>query len=389
MILGWRTVRLGVAALEMCRKPNLRLWPGVRSPFSGLLEGFLIAERDNSRTFQGYFEAGQSPIKTEENLRHSRKARWSRVRKVHLGETGLEVSEFCLGTLPMGPLQKNLSPEEGGRIVRKAVAAGINFIDTAEAYRTYPHIRAGLVGVEEDVIIASKSAASTYADMQASVEAALEALKRDSIDIFHLHAARAGVEVFEERAGALQCLQDLKSRGLVKAVGISTHRVAVVEAAARRGDIDVIYPLINLTGMGIIDGSAAEMAAAIARAHAAGKGIYAMKVYAGGNLIDRAGEALNYVRRLAGIDAISIGVVSEVELEANLQLWAGQGPDSWPKSDKKLIILDFCKACGCCVEACPNEALFIRDGKAHVDRERCILCGYCSSHCPQFAIRMV
>ncbi len=61
-----------------------------------------------------------------------------------LGQSGLEVSRLCFGALTIGPLQRNLTAEEGGAIIRHALELGVNFIDTAELYGTYEHIRFAL-----------------------------------------------------------------------------------------------------------------------------------------------------------------------------------------------------------------------------------------------------
>ena len=51
--------------------------------------------------------------------------------------------------------------EEGAKLIRVALERGINFIDTAEAYKTYPHIRKALEGYNKEVIITTKSSAET------------------------------------------------------------------------------------------------------------------------------------------------------------------------------------------------------------------------------------
>ena len=58
-----------------------------------------------------------------------------------LGHTGLTVSRLCFGGLVIGPLQKNLSVEEGGDVIAEALRLGITFIDTADLYDTYQHIK--------------------------------------------------------------------------------------------------------------------------------------------------------------------------------------------------------------------------------------------------------
>ncbi|NPV79451.1 MAG: aldo/keto reductase [Firmicutes bacterium] len=312
-----------------------------------------------------------------------------------LGRSGLKVSEMCLGILPMGPLQANIPEPEGAAIIRKAIESGINFLDTAETYRTYSYIKRALKGYRGEVIIATKSPAALYLDMEKSVQLALDVLGRDYIDIFLLHAARTGPEVLDKRRGALECLLDQKQKGVIRAVGISTHSIATVRRAARCPEIDVIFPLINRTGTGIIDGTVGEMIAAIGEAADSGKGVYAMKALAGGHLVSDIEGAIDFVRKIRGVSSVAVGVVREPELMADLAVFNDMPiPDDLrqlcKRDTKRLVVIkNVCKGCGTCVEACPNGALAVMDGKAQVDHTKCILCGYCYPECPQFALRLV
>ena len=47
-----------------------------------------------------------------------------------------------------------------------------------------------------------------------------------------------------------------------------------------------------------------------------------------------------------------------------------------------------CVGCGACKEACPGEAIEIKDGKAVVDEDKCLSCGACEGECPQEAIKV-
>lgn len=316
------------------------------------------------------------------------------MKKYSLGKTEIKVTELCFGALPIGPLQSNISVEKGARLIRAALERGINFIDTAEVYKTYPHIRKALDGYNGEVIIATKSNAETYEKMEQSIKDALESLGRSCIDIFLLHAARVTPSVFEERAGALQCLNDYKAKGVIRAIGISTHAVGIVRRATEIEEINVIFPIINKLGMGIIGGSADNMVKAISEAYKAGKGLYAMKALAGGHLIDQLEESFNFVRNIKGISSIAVGMVDQEELELNLKIFNDEEipPELLTqkiKPNKRLLILSFCKGCGTCVETCPNNALSLENGKAVVDHKLCILCGYCNPVCPEFAIRLI
>lgn len=312
-----------------------------------------------------------------------------------LGRTGLVVSQIGYGALPVGPSQANFPVDKGAAIIRHALESGINFLDTAQSYRTYPYLKAALEGWDKPVVINSKCADDSYEKMQAALDEAQAELGRMP-DIFTLHAARAGVEVFEQRAGALDCLIDAKKKGLIKAVGLSSHSVKVVRLAAAHPDIDVIHPLINLAGMGILEGTRDEMRDAIAYAAAQGKGIYLMKALAGGHLGKNYREALLYSANVPGAAAMVVGMLNNAEIDANIAALEGREIDELTSSQlgivkKKLIVLrQSCIGCGACEKTCPNFAIKVAaDKKAAVDHDKCILCGYCVGKCPQFVLRLV
>ena len=210
------------------------------------------------------------------------------------------VTRLGLGALPMGPLQRTLSVEEGARVVRAAVEGGITFIDTATLYGTYEHIARGLKGWRGPVTLATKTHAKTdRALAEKHVETALKELGRDTIDIMLCHCARQRF-IEDEWGPTLEALLAARDKGLVRMVGMSTHTVAGVLDAARHPEMDVIHPLINLKGMGIIDGGVEEMLAAIREAHAAGMFVYAMKSLAGGNFVPNREEALSFIFGIHG-----------------------------------------------------------------------------------------
>ncbi len=306
----------------------------------------------------------------------------------------MHVNPLVFGTLPLGSLQAGLSPREGGLLIRHALELGVNLVDTAEMYETYPHIRFALEGYQGEVCIATKTHATTAEQARVHVEKALRELGRDKMDIVHLHGARLA-DPFVDRAEVLEELQKMKEEGKINCLGLSSHYISAIRKAAVNATIDVVHPLINRAGMGILDGSAEEMAEAIADCSRSGKGVYAMKVMAGGNFISEARASIRYVIGLPGVDAVAIGMLSSGEIEANIALCNGLGINDadWEileKRRRKLRIMDkFCKGCGKCVDACTNRALFVKEGKARVDENECILCGYCAAACPEFIIRVI
>lgn len=316
------------------------------------------------------------------------------MRKVNVGRTGIHVSELCYGTLTLGPLQANLAPEEGARAIRRSLELGVNFYDTAKGYRTYPHLALGLEGIARDqVVIASKSHARSYAEMKADVEECLRELSLEQVGIFHLHLVPSE-ENLVARRGALDCLLEFRERGLVGAIGASTHTIAGVHALNNEPAIDVVFPVLNRRGLGIIDGSLDGMLEALSESKRRGKFVYAMKPLGGGHLFQEVEQSIAYLRELALCDAIAIGMKDESEVEMNVAIFEGRAIAEDMRErvhavERRLKIYDSCTGCGLCIDECDQEALSLIDGKAVVDESRCILCGYCAAVCPDYVIRVI
>lgn len=310
-----------------------------------------------------------------------------------LGNSGIKVSELCFGILPMGPLQVELAAEDGGRLLLSAIEQGVTFFDSAQMYGSYPHLRYALDRTDQQIVITGKSTAMTYEDMQKAVEEALGALNRDYLDIFLLHAARVGADVVAQREGAWQCLLEMKQKGYIRAVGVSTHNVAAVRALADMPELDILFCLYNKLGMGLLGGGPTDMLAAARYAAAQGKGVYSMKLLAGGNLLSKIDEAIDFGRRESCFAAHAVGMVHPRELEMNLRFFNGM-PVCFDeiaaiKSNKRWQLMTMlCKGCGSCLKGCASDALEMFEGKPHVIEKNCILCGYCAAECPEFAIRV-
>ncbi|HTV00277.1 MAG TPA: aldo/keto reductase [Luteitalea sp.] len=158
-----------------------------------------------------------------------------------LGESGLEVSALGFGCMGIshayGPA---LSGDEGIRVIRAAVDAGVTFFDTAEVYGPFTNeevVGAALAPVRDQVAIATKfgfriGAGQQGLDSRPShinevADASLRRLGTDRIDLFYQHRVDPDVPI-EDVAGAVQ---DLIAAGKVKHFGLSEAGVATIRRA--------------------------------------------------------------------------------------------------------------------------------------------------------------
>lgn len=311
------------------------------------------------------------------------------------GKTGIQVTSLGLGTLTMSPMQRGLSPSEGAKVILAALERGIRFVDTAQMYGSYPHVGLALADWGgEAITITTKSTARTSTDMFAAVDQARREMHLDVIDGFLLHAVRSA-EDLQEREPAIEALLKAKERGIIKAIGASTHSVTALRALVNDPRLEILHPIVNQVGFGILDAGLDDTLQLLSQAKAQGKGVYAMKALGGGHLRHRTVEVMKWILAQKAVDAAAIGMTSIDEVEMNVTIAEGR-PVSEDlqkrvgEQGRRLFINEMlCKGCGACVKICEHQALSLKGGKARSDVARCVLCGYCAPHCPHFAIRVI
>lgn len=309
-----------------------------------------------------------------------------------LGRTGITVSRLCFGTLTMAPMQKNLSPEEGARLLLYAYERGVRFLDTADLYETYPHIRRALAAAS-DYVVSTKAYCHDGKTARAALERAYRGLGRDYVDVFMLHEQES-LYTLRGHEEALSYLSEQRRLGHVGAVGVSTHFALCVHATRFFPEIQVIHPLINIEGIGIQDGSRELMEGYIKEAHDRGVGILAMKPLGGGHLIASSYDALRYLIDAPWADSVATGMQSFEEIDANVALFNGETNarellEKLRHKKRRIMVHDWCVGCGKCVARCHQNAITIANGRAEIDQEKCVFCGYCARACPQVCIKVV
>ncbi|WP_375411701.1 aldo/keto reductase [uncultured Bradyrhizobium sp.] len=147
-----------------------------------------------------------------------------------LGRSGLKISPICLGTMMFGAATDEAT---SSRIVAKAREAGINFIDTADAYaggKSEQVVGRAISGSRRHWIVATKLANQIDGDPNRGglsrrwvLQAAEESLKRlgtDAIDIYYLHKEDHSTPLDE----TVRAMGDLIRQGKVRYFGVSNYR---------------------------------------------------------------------------------------------------------------------------------------------------------------------
>jgi aryl-alcohol dehydrogenase-like predicted oxidoreductase len=164
-----------------------------------------------------------------------------------LGRTGIKVSPYCLGAMMFGVVG-NQDHDDSVRIVHKALDAGINFVDTADAYsrgESEEIVGKALKGRRDKVVLATKAHLPMGDDpnqqgnsrrwLIRALDDSLRRLQTDHVDLFQIHRPAPDTDVEE----TLSALTDLVRAGKVRAIGSSTFPASdLVEAqwvAERRG----------------------------------------------------------------------------------------------------------------------------------------------------------
>ncbi|GAB3065626.1 aldo/keto reductase [Intrasporangium mesophilum] len=156
-----------------------------------------------------------------------------------LGRTGVHVSPLCLGAMMFGPWG-NPDVDDSVRIIRRALDAGINIIDTADVYSAGESERIvgkALKGRRDEVVLATKFFMPMGDDpnhrggsrrwIMRAVEDSLARLRTDHIDLYQVHRPSPDTDVEE----TLSALTDLVRQGKVRYIGSSSYAASqIVEA---------------------------------------------------------------------------------------------------------------------------------------------------------------
>jgi predicted aldo/keto reductase-like oxidoreductase len=233
---------------------------------------------------------------------------------VRLGPDKVRLSRLAVGTgTKGGSIQRQLGQEGLVDLIRFGYDQGLFFWDTADGYRTHPHVAGALKSVSrEKVSIMTKTRARTAEQMKADLDRFRQELGADYLDIVLLHAVRTA-DWPEERKGAMEVLAEARQKGLVRTYGVSCHSLESLQTAAKNPWLRVVLARINPAGM-LMDAEPATVVPVLRQMKAAGKGVIGMKILGEGGLRDRVDECLRYALSLDCVDCFTIGAANRDEM---------------------------------------------------------------------------
>ena len=314
------------------------------------------------------------------------------VNMITLGRTGITVPQNAFGALPI----QRVDVDTAVRLLHRAYDGGIRFFDTAHA-DTDSERKLGIAfeGMRDKVFIATKTQAKTGDKLREELEASLEALRTDYIDIYQLHCApqcfRPG-----DGTGLYEALCEAKEQGLVRHIGITAHKIGVAEEIVASGLYETLqFPFSYL---------ASDRDIALVRStEEAGMGFIAMKGLSGG-LLTNSTACMAFMLQYPALPIW--GIQREKELEEWLSFFEKDITMTdelreFIENDRKELLGEFCRGCGYCspctvgivinqcarmsqmIRRAPSQAWLSDYWKAEMARiDECVDCGLCKTRCP-------
>jgi len=239
---------------------------------------------------------------------------------VPLGKTDLKFSRVCMGTGMHGYQRQSNQTRKGRpvfqKLLRDAYERGVRTYDLADLYGSHTYLPPALEGIpREKYNLISKiwwnwggipEPERPAADVV--VARFLKELKTDYIDLLLLHCVMAPDWPAQLRS-QMDILSKLKAQGKIRALGVSCHSIAALEAAVTEPWVESVHTRINPYGMSM-DGPPETVVPVLKQLHAAGKGVVGMKLIGEGRLRNddaRRDESVKFALGLGCVDVLNVG----------------------------------------------------------------------------------
>ncbi len=315
------------------------------------------------------------------------------MKTVTLGKTGITSPKNAFGALPI----QRVSEAYACELLCHAYEEGITFFDTARMYTdSEKKVGIALSSVRDKITVATKSHSTDKEGFIRDLHTSLELLKTDYIDIYQFHNPRVMPRP-DDGTGMYEAMLDAKRQGLVRHIGITSHRPDVAREAVTSGLYETLqFPFCYLATDNDIE--------IVKLCQEREVGFIAMKGLSGG-LITNARLAYAWmsaydnvlpiwgVQKRSELDEFLALGKEDVALDAEMMELIAQ--------DRKELVGGFCRGCGYCmpcpvgieinnsarmsqlIRRSPSEPYLTPEWQRKMMLiEDCIGCGKCASKCP-------
>ena len=231
------------------------------------------------------------------------------LQKIKLGNTGIETTLLGFGTgvhggnrtcfLTKQAKQKSLDT------LQHAYDKGIRYFDFADTYGTHGFMAELLPNLNrEELTLTSKIwyrgggiPEPERPDADIVVERFRKELNTDYVDLVQIHCM-VDEKWTETMKPQMDILDNLKSKGIIRAHGVSVHSLDAMKAALKSPWVDVIHTRINPYGIAMDKPDPTEVVEVIHQLHESGKGVIGMKLVGNGKLRNDSKKIDNYLTRM-------------------------------------------------------------------------------------------
>lgn len=251
---------------------------------------------------------------------------------VTLGRTGIKCSRLAHGTGWNGggrsSAHTRLGEETFAKLLRHSIDQGVAFVDAADLYGSHRYIRKALDGVPRDKYILGTKIwprkefwNSPSGGAKEEVNRFCKELDTDVLDICLIHCM-TNTQWPNEYERIRDELDEMKTQGKVRAVGVSCHDLGALKTASAHPWVDVIWARVNNVGKSAaMDASVEEVSPILKQARANGKVVVGMKIFGAGELVkpEQKDASLKYVWQNELVDAITVGMMKPREVDDTIK----------------------------------------------------------------------
>jgi aryl-alcohol dehydrogenase-like predicted oxidoreductase len=252
------------------------------------------------------------------------------LQKIKLGKSGLNTTLLGFGTgVSAGNRTAFLTRQEELKsiaVLKHGYDRGFRFYDCADSYGTHTLMSKAMKGMDrQSLTITSKIWTRSGGgipeperpDANVVIDRFRKELNTEYLDLVQIHCM-VDKDWTDSMKRQMDILDNLKSKGVIRAHGVSVHSLDAMKTAVADPWVDVIHVRINPYGIAMDKPDPAEVVEVIHQLHASGKGVIGMKLVGNGELqneSEKIDRTLKFVLGLGSVDMMIIGFETEKQID--------------------------------------------------------------------------